>query len=51
MIQKYNNKSYLMQDNKTDPEDHKEINLFIFCLYLIAFGLLGNLMLLLYQNF
>lgn len=47
----HKNKSYLIQDNEIEPKNHKEINLFIFCLYLIAFGLIGNLILLLYQNF
>lgn len=41
----------ICDDDDFELKNHKGINLYIFCLYLIAFGLLVNLIVFIYQNF
>lgn len=47
----HNNKFNLIHDDRFEPEDKEDINLFIACLYIMAIILTSCLIVFIYQHF
>lgn len=47
----HNNQFNLIHDNKIEPEDKEDLNLFIFCMYFLALELFLGLLLYIYMYF